>query len=250
MGTVLGSNHGGSASAPAVHHEELLVLLHGLGGTGDIWVPGLEGHHDRWPGWWWAPDLAGHGTTGARLDGYTFGALAEDLASRLPEARSYVVVGHSLGGVVGLGLAGLVPAVRRVVGLGIKVEWSDDELAWARAMAERPVAWFDTEAEAVARHRKVSGVGGLVDDEVARTGVVEEDGRWRLALDPLTFAVGRPDMAGLLAECPAEVVLARGESDHMVSDAQLRALVPAPVTLAGLGHNAHLEAPAVVLSLV
>ena len=95
-------------------------------------------------------------------------------------------------------------------------------------MAERPIAWFDTEAEAVARHRKVSGVGELVDDEVARTGVVEDGGRWRLALDPLTFAVGRPDMAGLLAECPAEVVLARGESDHMVSDAQLRALVPRP----------------------
>lgn len=250
MGTVLGSNHGGPASAPAVRDEELLVLLHGLGGTGDVWVPGLEDQHDRWPGWWWAPDLAGHGTTGARLDHYTFEAVSEDLAGRLPDARSYVVVGHSFGGVVGLGLARLVPDVRRVVGLGIKVEWSDDELAWARAMSERPIAWFDTEAEAVARHRKVSGAGELVDDEVARTGVVESGGRWRLVLDPLTFAVGRPDMAGLLAECPAEVVLARGESDHMVSDAQLRALVPAPVTLAGLGHNANLEAPAVVLSLV
>ena len=74
-------------------------------------------------------------------------------------------------------------------------------------------------------------------------------GRWRLAVDPLTFAVGRPDMAGLLAECPAEVVLARGESDHMVSEAHLRALVPAPLTLPGLGHNAHLEDPATVLSL-
>jgi pimeloyl-ACP methyl ester carboxylesterase len=250
VGTVLGSNHGGPASAPAVRDAELLVLLHGLGGTGDVWVPGLEDHDERWRGWWWAPDLAGHGATGARLDRYTFGALAEDLAGRLPEALSYVVVGHSLGGVVGLELARLVPAVRRVVGLGIKVEWSDDELAWARALSERPVAWFDTEAEAVARHRKVSGLGGLVDDDVARMGVVEQGGRWRLALDPRAFAVGRPDMTGLLAECPAEVVLARGESDHMVSEAQLLALVPAPVTLTGLGHNAHLEDPAAVLRLV
>ena len=250
MGTVLGVNQGGSGGAPSRPDEELLVLLHGLGGTGDIWVPGIADRRDRWRGWWWAPDLAGHGETGTRLDGYTFGALAEDLAGRLPEARSYVVIGHSLGGVVALELARLLPAVRRVVGLGIKVEWSDEELARARAMAERPVAWFDTEAEAVARHRRMSGVAGLVDDDVARRGVVEEAARWRLALDPRTFAVGRPHMAGLLANCPAEVVLARGESDHLVSEAQLRELVPEPVTLSGLGHNAHLEDPAALFGLV
>jgi pimeloyl-ACP methyl ester carboxylesterase len=249
VGTQLGFNHAGTTEPPELQGEELLVLLHGLGGTGDVWRPGLQSRSASWPGWWWAPDLAGHGTSGPRLEAYTFRAMAQDVATRLPEARSYVVVGHSLGGVVGLELARLVPTVRRVVGLGIKVEWADEELAGARGLAARPVAWFDTEAEAVARHRRVSGVADLVDDEVARTGVVEEGGRWRLALDPRTFAVGRPDMATLLAECPAEVVLARGEHDHMVSDAQLAALVPRPVTLAGLGHHAHLEDPALVLAL-
>lgn len=57
-------------------------------------------------------------------------------------------------------------------------------------------------------------------------------------------------MAGLLANCPAEVVLARGESDHLVSEEQLRKLVPAPVTLSGLGHNAHLEDPAALFGLL
>ncbi|WP_353509229.1 hypothetical protein [Intrasporangium sp.] len=57
-------------------------------------------------------------------------------------------------------------------------------------------------------------------------------------------------MAGLLANCPAEVVLARGESDHLVSEEQLRELVPAPVTLSGLGHNAHLEDPAALFGLL
>lgn len=256
MGTVLGCNPGVESSRPPLRDElrdaepsVLLVLLHGLGGTGDIWLPGIADRDDRWAGWWWAPDLPGHGATGQRLAGYTFWSMAEVLATQLPPARCYVVVGHSLGGVVGLELAHLVPAVRTVVGVGIKVEWTDDELARAQDLARRPVAWFDTEAEAVARHRKVSGIGDLVDDDVARTGVVEEGGRWRLALDPLTFAVGRPEMARLVAGSPAEVVLARGETDRMVTEAQLRALVPAPVILPGVGHNAHLEDPGAVLRL-
>jgi pimeloyl-ACP methyl ester carboxylesterase len=50
------------------------------------------------------------------------------------------------------------------------------------------------------------------------------------------------------AVCP--VVLARGEGDAMVTEADLRALVPEPVTLPGLGHNAHVEDPAAVVELV
>jgi pimeloyl-ACP methyl ester carboxylesterase len=36
----------------------------------------------------------------------------------------------------------------------------------------------------------------------------------------------------------------------MVGAEQLRALVPAPVDLPGLGHNAHVEAPAAVAALL
>jgi pimeloyl-ACP methyl ester carboxylesterase len=46
------------------------------------------------------------------------------------------------------------------------------------------------------------------------------------------------------------VILARGEHDHMVTDQQLSDLVPQPVTLPGLGHNAHLEDPAAVYALL
>jgi pimeloyl-ACP methyl ester carboxylesterase len=46
------------------------------------------------------------------------------------------------------------------------------------------------------------------------------------------------------------VVLARGEHDRMVSAEQLAALVPEPVVLPGLGHNAHVEDPAAVLRIV
>jgi pimeloyl-ACP methyl ester carboxylesterase len=56
-------------------------------------------------------------------------------------------------------------------------------------------------------------------------------------------------MAGLLAAVPCPVVLVRGEHDPMVSHEQLADLVSDPVTLAGLGHNAHVEDPAAVLAL-
>jgi pimeloyl-ACP methyl ester carboxylesterase len=79
---------------------------------------------------------------------------------------------------------------------------------------------------------------------------VETPEGWRVAQDPATFGVGAPDMAGLLARAACPVVLARGESDPMVSDADLRALVADPVTLPGLGHNAHVEDPAAVVDLV
>jgi pimeloyl-ACP methyl ester carboxylesterase len=53
-------------------------------------------------------------------------------------------------------------------------------------------------------------------------------------------------MVGLLGRATCPVVLARGEHDQMVSDADLRALVREPVTLEGLGRNAHVEDPAAV----
>ena len=225
--------------------HEVLLLLHGLGGTGDIWDPVGR----RWNGRWVAPDLPGHGGSD-RLPSYTFESMAAPLIELTAGAGSVTVLGHSLGGAVGLALAAMSGRVRRVVGLGIKVVWAPEELERARALSDRPISWFDTEADALERHRRVAGLGDLVDDSVARHGVVEEGSRWRLALDPAAFAVGAPDLPALLAGSSAEVTLARGEHDPMVTHAQLAALVPDPVTLPGLGHNAHLEDAAAVFALL
>ncbi|MFF5297448.1 alpha/beta fold hydrolase [Paractinoplanes globisporus] len=187
--------------------EPLLLLLHGLGATGDVWSGWGPVLARRWPGRWLAPDLPGHGGSAA-LPAYTFDALAEAVSPLVGTDGRTVVLGHSLGGVVALALAARQP-VAAVAGLGIKVAWTAEELDRARALAERPVAWFDSREEAAARHLRVSGLAGLVAED-----------------DP-----------------SAPVRLARGEHDGMNTDEQLAGLGVPVVTLAGLGHNAHVESP-------
>jgi len=230
--------HGGAG-------EPTVLLLHGLGATSEVW----DGLTPLLPGAWVAPDLPGHGGS-APLPAYTFAGVAQAVADLVDPAGT-VIVGHSLGGVIGLHLSA-GPGVRAVIGLGIKVVWTSEELARAAALAEREPARFDTRAGAVARHLRLAGLTDLVEPDApaATSGVVQEDGTWRPALDPRAFGVGDPQMAALLAAAPVPVLLARGEHDAMVSADQLRALTPDAVDLPGLGHNAHVEDPAAVVALL
>jgi pimeloyl-ACP methyl ester carboxylesterase len=237
---------GGSDTGP------LLVLLPGLGATAEVFAGVQQVLATSWSGGWLAVDLPGHGRS-AWDPPYTFARHAEAVRPLLPHDRDVVLLGHSMGGVVALELAdGSAPAPAVVVAFGVKVDWPEEHVAGAARMAARPVAHVATRAEAVDRYLKLAGLTGLVDpaDPATDAGVVETPDGWRVAQDPATFGVGVPDMAGLLARAVCPVVLARGEGDPMVSEADLRALVPEPVTLPGLGHNAHVEDPAVVVELV
>jgi pimeloyl-ACP methyl ester carboxylesterase len=237
--------------------EPLLVLLHGMGGTSDVWARCEPLLARGWPGRWVAPDLPGHGGS-PRLDCYTFDDLAASVADVLRRSldgrQDIVVLGHSLGGVVGLALAGSATdlAVRAIVGLGIKTRWSEAELARAKELAQRPPTWFASRDEAAARHLRVSGLADLlpVDDPAVDAGLLQAaDGRWRLAMDPAVFAIGAPDMRGLVTRARARVILARGEHDAMVTDEDLTQLGSPMVTLSGVGHNAHVQSPESVVGL-
>jgi pimeloyl-ACP methyl ester carboxylesterase len=233
--------------------EPLLVLLHGLGATGDVWGGWLPLLARRWPGAWVAPDLPGHGGS-PPLAAYTFDDFAGAVAGIVPLSANVVVLGHSLGGVVGLALAsGRFPVpVQAVIGLGIKVVWTDEDLGRAQALAHRPPAWFASRDEAASRYLRVSGLAGLLPpgDPAVDAGLREQEGRWRLAMDPGAFAVGAPDMAQLLARSRAPVTLARGEHDPMNTADQLARLGVPTVTLPGLGHNAHVESPELSITLL
>ena len=129
-----------------------MLLLHGLGATGDVWraYDGI------------APDLPGHGSMPWDPP-YTFERHAHAVAYLLTEPMP--VVGHSMGGVVALALAAMHPEhVTTVVGVGIKVAWSDDDVARTQALAAKPPAVFPTRDEAVDRFLKVSGLVGLMDE--------------------------------------------------------------------------------------
>jgi pimeloyl-ACP methyl ester carboxylesterase len=226
--------------------EPVLLLLHGLGATGDVW----DGLHRelprRWPGRWLTPDLPGHGGSD-RLDRYSFGRLAAEVARVVPPGARVVGLGHSLGGVVALALASGWFGIRvaAVCGLGIKVAWTDDELARAGALAGRPNLTYSTRREAAERHLKVAGLTGLIaPDAVPDAALVQTSGGWTTSFDPRAFAVGAPDLPSLLAASRGEVTLAAGATDPMSREEQLRRLVPDPIILAGLGHNAQVEAPA------
>jgi pimeloyl-ACP methyl ester carboxylesterase len=232
--------------------EPLLLLVHGLGATGDVWSGLHEVLNTRWPGRWVAPDLPGHGRSPA-LASYSYGHLAAALAQTVDAANRVMVLGHSLGGVVGLTLASGWFGVRvsAVCGLGIKTVWADEELARAHALSLRPNPIYSTRDAAVERHLKLAGLTELVPPEtVGDAALVQGDGGWTIAFDPAVFAVGAPDMAGLLAASRASVVLAAGEHDHMCAAHHLRALVPDPVILPGLGHNAHVQSPATLWPLI
>ncbi|WP_367132483.1 alpha/beta fold hydrolase [Saccharothrix sp. HUAS TT1] len=214
----------------------LLVLLHGLGATGEVWREAAR----HWPGAWLAVDLPGHGRSEG-LRRYSFGALAASVASVVP-AGPVAVLGHSLGGVVALTLASgwFGVDVRAAGGLGVKVRWTPEELDKAAAVAARPARVFPTREEAAGWAARLAGVP--LDD----SGVAQADGGWRAALDPAAFGVGEPDVEGLLAVAKAPVVLAAGESDHMCPPDHLRAAQPGGVVLPGVGHNAHVEQPAAI----
>ncbi|MEO3776420.1 alpha/beta fold hydrolase [Micromonospora sp. B11E3] len=233
--------------------RRVVVLLHGMGATGEVWLRCAPLLEHRWPGRWLAPDLAGHGCSPA-LPGYSFAGFADRVAETLRPGDRLVLLGHSLGGVVALALAarGRRLPVDAVVALGVKAVWSAAELDRARELAARPVTWFADRDEAARRYLRVSGLTGLLapEDPAVDAGLRREDGRWRLAMDPAAFAVGAPDLPALLADTDAPVVLARGEHDPMVSDAQLGEFGRPVVTLPALGHNAHVEDPAAVLALL
>ena len=103
----------------------LLLLLHGLGATKEVWAPVMELLEVRWPGAWIAPDFPGHGASSPCAHD-SYGAYAAAVASLVPKGRQVIVMGHSLGGVVGMllgsGLFGL--EVSSVHALSVKVRWT------------------------------------------------------------------------------------------------------------------------------
>ena len=235
--------------------DHLLLLVHGLGATGAVWNRLLPVVEASWPGSWAVPDLRGHGRSPAEPP-YGYAMHAADVAALVAGAGAarVTVLGHSFGGVVGAVLAGgwYGVEVSRVVAVGVKIDWADDEVARARSMAARPPQVFATAAEAAERHLRLAGLTGLVgpDDPVALAGVREVSGGWVPALDPRAFGAVGPPVEEVLSRAVAPLRLAAGAGDPMVGLDAMRRVDPGAVLLEDAGHNAHWEAPEAVWSLL
>lgn len=233
--------------------EDVLLLLHGLGATADVWRPCLERLPAFWPGRWLAPDLPGHGSS-PWAHHYAAGAQAAAIAHLLPRHQRVYVLAHSLGGALGVLLASnwFGIDVRAVVAFGVKVNWSAQELAvMARRACASPKVLVSRD-EAIDFYLKVAGLADLVarDGPVAAVGVVEEATGWRLAADPATTLVGGLSLASMLAVATCPVVLAAGRLDPMVEIGELLELGRTVVDLGDVGHNPHVENPGEILNLI
>lgn len=229
--------------------SRLLVLLHGLGATRQVWQRFV--HAGNWQGSWLAPDLRGHGLS-PRAASYALGTHAADIADLIAKFGVWdeiVVVGHSMGGAIALTLAsgwfGIQPA--SVFALAIKVAWNAEEIAGLERSAASPPRMFENKDDALARYLKVSGLSGLVDpgSEEAAAGIVSKGPSWRLAYDPAANAVGAPPMSALMAAARTPVHLVCGEHDGLVDSEQLRVYDPTATALPG-GHNVMVENPIAV----
>jgi pimeloyl-ACP methyl ester carboxylesterase len=230
-----------------------LLLLHGLGANGDVWNPMVPILNERWDGRWLIPDFRGHGRSSHRGP-YSYASHAADVASLLSQDEEVTVVGHSMGGAAGLVLASawFGVNVRAVLAFGIKIRWTADEVGKLKQLARAPVRWFDTEAEAIDRYLKVSGLIGLIDDSApeALSGICEENGRFRLAADPGVNAAVGPTVEELVKAVRAPFRLAAGEKDAMVKLDDMLPFDRQAVIFPGLGHNAHVEKPEAIWGFI
>ncbi len=238
---------GGRASDAAT--APTLLLLHGLGANAAVWgafarLAGQAGHR------WLAPDLPGHGA--ARwLDAYDYDTHARTVADALAADSEVIVVGHSMGAIVGMALAASARhvRVRGIAGFSVKL---DDDPAFVERMhrvGARAPRWHERHADAAARFLAFAGLDRLeaVDGALAATGVVEAiDGggvRYRVATDPRVYLGVGGDASTLPGRLRAPVRLLGGGADPMISLDDMRRIDPHALLLDGLGHNPHVEAP-------
>jgi pimeloyl-ACP methyl ester carboxylesterase len=258
--------HGHTVAFRMAGEGPVLLLVHGIAGTNAVWenvVDELATDHVVI-----APDLPGHGESGASAGDYSLGAMAatlRDLLLALGHERA-TVIGHSLGGGVAMQFSYLFPEyTERLVlvssgGLGRSVNP-------ALRLAALPGAELVTaqlgRAARLADRLLPSGArpGGRVAVELGRSVAALADSQTRGAFHATLRAVVGPDgqrvFAGdrlyLAREMPTLIIW--GEHDPIIPVGhghRAHAAMPGSrfVVLEGAGHFPPLEDPRGVIDAI
>ena len=236
-----------------------LILVHGFSDDGLCWTSVARALKDTYD--LVMPDARGHGHSDAPARGYAPPDHAGDLAGLIKALglRRPIILGHSMGAISVLVLAGLHPSLPRAVVL-------EDPPAWWSKDSPRPYnpKWRAETRAWLAQRRLQTLVEIVAFEHAEEPGWAEEDlVPWadsKLRLNPNVFhQTGRigidwPSVCGKIA-CPVLLLTADTTRDAIVTDAQaaaLRAMVPhlSIARIDGAGHSIHRDQPARFLEVV
>jgi pimeloyl-ACP methyl ester carboxylesterase len=204
-----------------------------------------------------ALDLRGHGGSDASPTGdYDFDAHVRDLDGVIDalDLHDVIVVGHSLGGYVGLKYATTSP--RRLRGLVIAdmlCSLDGEALDRLHQAAQRPQPVFATREEAVEKFRlqppetaaAEAIIRSLAEHAVGQTS----DGKWTFRFDRRALRHSPVNAWQLLDKVDCPVLIVRGEKSTLMPTENVQRLVKglkksAAVDLPGAYHNLMLDNPA------
>jgi len=197
-----------------------------------------------------ALDLRGHGDSAwAEPPDYAYPRYASDLAEVVEklELRDFVLIGHSMGGMVSLVYAATYPGrVGRLVVIDTTMRMAEERVAALRDVGNRQGSSYATREEFVARYR-LRPAGTTAAPEIIRhlaqnSGRQLGDGSWRHKFDRNVYA-GRELMDGLpwWNHISIPALLVKGERSQRITPQvyfEVKARCP-HVELAEVRHSDH-----------
>jgi pimeloyl-ACP methyl ester carboxylesterase len=232
---------------------DALVFLHFWGGSSREWSTVIEGLSSTYR--CVAPDARGSGSSDAPASGYRIADLADDVQGVIAalNLKSYVLVGHSMGG-----KTAQVLAARRPEGLkGLALVASSPASPMQLDQAQR-----DQMKGAYASREAVN----LVLDNVLTSSPISDEDREALVADALRLSPGaregwievgtREDYSDELTKVAVPVVVIAGEEDRVDPLKVVKARIvpsfdnPETYFLRGKGHLLPIEAPRELVAIL
>ncbi|HEX2126178.1 MAG TPA: alpha/beta hydrolase [Thermoleophilaceae bacterium] len=229
-----------------------MALLPGWGGRSSWWEPVLEAMSGP-PRRALLFDLLGHGASAAPRDGYSVERQADLVARELEErdASPVLLVGHSLGGLIGTALAARAPEhVAGLVLIDVPPSLEHQRMSLLGRLSLMPVvgtaSWrLAPDAMMAYGMKLVVAPGYSIPRQVVRESRAMSHRSARLAAAAFEDYVTRVDVVEVLREAGKPTLVLWGEEEQYfpVAAAYEFESVAEIVTIPGAGHTAYLEKP-------